>query len=108
MKRFSLLIAVILGLGTGSIVSADVYNDNWQVVENPSLIRWRFDPEAAQSSMQAEPHPYDVASNNLMHIQNPAHPDRIYHRAVVTTERKGDIMRVNFKYVENPSMIRDL
>ncbi|WP_432470356.1 hypothetical protein [Amphritea sp. HPY] len=110
MKRFSLLIAVLLGLGTGSIASADVFNNNWQAIDNPSVLRWRFDPDATEINATTALHPYDVFQRNFTTIENPASQDRLYHRAVVTgqSEQQDGTFKVNFRYIENPSFRREI
>lgn len=110
MKRFSLLIAAVVGLGCGVIASADNAQQGWQLVETTSVLRWRYEPMTAESALATvtspeDAHPYAI---NESHPQHPANQDRIYHRAVVLTLPESDTVKIGYEVIWNPNPVHQL
>ncbi|MEH6575524.1 MAG: hypothetical protein V7731_00440 [Amphritea sp.] len=108
MRVVTSLTALILGLGTISVATADVSTANFEFIYNPYMESRNFQLPETDLSKSQTLQDYDVAERNFIFIYNPSMQQQLPQIPATLPAsdqrlEQGDIFEANFNYIENPS-----
>ena len=108
MRIVTSLTALIIGLGTISVATADVSTVNLEFIYNPYMESRNYQLPVTDLGKTPALQEYDVAERSFIVISNPSMQEQLLQ--VPTTLpasdqrlEQRDIFEANFNYIENPS-----